>query len=75
MGDKLDIVALDVMPNAQDPSLRISGAATNDPDCVVLVSPTGTDIFAHRCISPEGSGGAPIFDAATGTLVGIVGAG
>jgi tetratricopeptide (TPR) repeat protein len=75
VGDKLDIVALDVRPNAPDAKVKISGASTGDPNCVVLARDPDTDIFAHRCISPEGSGGAPIFDSATGTLVGIVGEG
>ena len=74
VGDKLDIVALDVRPNAPNSAqIKISGAATGDANCVVLARKPDTDIFAHRCISPEGSGGAPIFDASTGTLVGIVG--
>ncbi len=74
VGDKLDIVALDVRPGAVGAAeIKISGATTGDPNCAVLAREPDTDIFAHRCISPEGSGGAPIFDAATGTLVGIVG--
>lgn len=74
VGDKLDIVALDVRPNAPGSAqVKISGAATGDANCAVLAVEPNTDIFAHRCISPEGSGGAPIFDAGTGTLVGIVG--
>jgi hypothetical protein len=40
---------------------------------VVLGREAGTDTFSHRCISPVGSGGAPIFEAATGALVGTVG--
>lgn len=74
VGDKLDIVALDVRPDAADSAeIKISGASTGDPNCAVRAREPDTDIFAHRCISPEGSGGAPIFDAATGALVGIVG--
>jgi hypothetical protein len=74
VGAKLDIVALDLRPNAQNTSqLLVSGAATGDENCTVLASEAKTDIFTHHCISPMGSGGAPIFDAATGTLVGIIG--
>jgi hypothetical protein len=74
VGAKLDIVALDLRPNARNSAqLLVSGAATGDANCVVLAREPDTDIFAHRCISPEGSGGAPIFDTATGTLVGIIG--
>jgi tetratricopeptide (TPR) repeat protein len=73
-GDKLDIVAIDIRPGMADgTSIMVSGAATGDANCVVLSRQAGTDTFAHRCISPIGSGGAPIFDASTGTLTGIVG--
>ena len=73
-GDKLDIAAIDIRHGSADRTrVTVSGAATDDPNCVVLERQAGSDIFAHRCISPEGSGGAPMFDAATGTLVGIVG--
>ena len=73
-GDKLDIVALDVRPTAENSGqLTVSGAATGDANCTVLESQPNTDIITHRCISPMGSGGAPVFDAATGTLVGIIG--
>ncbi|HXG78497.1 MAG TPA: toll/interleukin-1 receptor domain-containing protein [Methyloceanibacter sp.] len=74
IGDKLDIVAIDLRRSAAARSgVMVSGASTRDPNCAVIGRQAGTDTFAHRCISPIGSGGAPIFDAATGTLVGIVG--
>jgi tetratricopeptide (TPR) repeat protein len=74
LGDKLDIVAIDIRHGSPDrTNMMVSGAATGDANCVVAARDAGTDIFAHRCISPEGSGGAPIFDAATGALLGIVG--
>jgi hypothetical protein len=73
-GDKLDIVAIDIRPDQADrTSVLVSGAATGDANCVVLARQVGTDTFSHRCISPIGSGGAPIFVAETGALVGIVG--
>jgi hypothetical protein len=74
VGDKLDIVAIDIRPGAADRmSVMVSGAATGDRNCAVLGREDGLDVFAHRCVSPEGSGGAPIFDAASGALVGLVG--
>ncbi len=73
-GDRLDIVAIDIRLDQGDgTSALVSGAATGDANCVVVSRQTATDIFAHRCISPVGSGGAPIFQAETGNLVGIVG--
>lgn len=74
VGDRLDIVAIDIRPDQGDgTSVLVSGAATGDTNCVVLARQTATDVFAHRCISPIGSGGAPIFQAKTGDLLGIVG--
>jgi hypothetical protein len=74
VGAGLDIVAIDLRRSAAGRTgVMVSGASTGDPNCAVLGRQAGTDTFAHHCISPMGSGGAPIFDTATGALLGIVG--
>jgi hypothetical protein len=73
IGQKLDIVAIDVRQGTEGEETKVAGASTGDGNCVVLARDANSDTFAHRCVSPPGSGGAPIFDTASGSLLGIVG--
>jgi hypothetical protein len=80
--DKLDLAAVPIAseekeekvkkPSETTHRLTISGTATNDANCSVILPEPQTGFFAHRCVSPMGSAGAAIFRASTGELLGMV---